>query len=200
MLTTINALDPIHFTFDTSEALYLKTQRERARSGSGGQRVEIRLQDEADYSRLGRVDFTDNGISAQSGTIRARAVVANPDNFLAPGMFGNMRLTGGAPERAMLIPDAAVRTDQARKIVYVVVNDAIEVKPVTVGPRIGRLRSIRSGLDAGDKVVIQGLQMVQPGAKVSPRLGRINPPEQATSVAAAPAQSPVSAQATLASN
>lgn len=200
LLTTINALDPIHFTFDTSEALYLKTQRERARSGSGGQRVEIRLQDEADYSRLGRVDFTDNGISAQSGTIRARAVVANPDNFLAPGMFGNMRLTGGAPERAMLIPDAAVRTDQARKIVYVVVNDAIEVKPVTVGPRIGRLRSIRSGLDAGDKVVIQGLQMVQPGAKVSPRLGRINPPEQATSVAAAPAQSPVSAQATLASN
>lgn len=199
LLTTINALDPIYFTFDSSEARFLKAQRERRESGNLAQQVEIRLQDETGYSWKGKVDFTDNGISAQSGTIRARAVVANPDYFLAPGMFGNMRLTGGSPERALLVPDGAVRTDQARKIVYVVGKDGtVAAREVTPGPRIGSLRTVRAGLAPNDKVVIQGLQMIQPGAKVTERLTKIEPPRAAAQPAATPVNEPAASQATIA--
>lgn len=197
LLTTINALDPIYFTFDSSEALFLKAQRDRQKAGSA-QQVEIRLQDETGYTWKGHVDFTDNGISAQSGTIRARAVVANPDYFLTPGMFGNMRLTDGSPARALLVPDAAVRTDQARKVVYVVGKDGtVAAREVSPGPRIGSLRSIRAGLSAEDKVVIQGLQMVQPGAKVTARVARIDPPG-AVPTTAVPVNEPAASQATIA--
>jgi membrane fusion protein, multidrug efflux system len=197
LLTTINALDPIYFTFDSSEALFLKAQRERQKSNLA-QQVEIRLQDETGYTWKGHVDFTDNGISAHSGTIRARAVVANPDYFLTPGMFGNMRLTDGAPAQALLVPDAAVRTDQARKVVYVVGKDGtVAAREVSPGPRIGSLRSIRAGLSADDKVVIQGLQMVQPGAKVTARVAKIDPPGAAPTTAAS-VNEPAASQATIA--
>lgn len=197
LLTSINALDPIYFTFDSSEALYLKGQRERAKGSDAAQQVEIKLQDEAGYDHKGRVDFTDNSLSAQSGTIRGRAVVSNPDYFLAPGMFGNMRLSQGETARALLVPDAAVRTDQARKVVFVVGKDGtVAAKPVEPGPLVGGLRSIRSGLTASDRVVIQGIQFAMPGAKVTPRAGRITPP--ATSAPQAAFQLPAAAQATLA--
>ncbi|MBA4758733.1 efflux RND transporter periplasmic adaptor subunit [Sphingosinicella sp.] len=197
LLTTINALDPIYFTFDSSEALFLKAQRERQKAG-GAQQVQIRLQDETGYAWKGHVDFTDNGISAQSGTIRARAVVANPDYFLTPGMFGNMRLTDGSPAQALLVPDAAVRTDQARKVVYVVAKDGtVAAREVTPGPRIGSLRSIRAGLSADDKVVIQGLQMMQPGAKVTERVAKIDPPGPVPT-AVVPVNEPAASQATIA--
>jgi RND family efflux transporter MFP subunit len=114
LLTTVNALDPIYFTFDASEALYLKSQRAR-RKGATASPVEIRLQDETDYRWKGQLDFTDNGLDPRSGTIRGRASLSNPDYFLTPGMFGNMRLANGSVSRALLIPDAAVQTDQARK-------------------------------------------------------------------------------------
>ncbi|WP_423602386.1 efflux RND transporter periplasmic adaptor subunit [Sphingomonas sp. MS122] len=199
LLTTINALDPIYFTFDSSEALYLKAQRERAKSGAAPQQVEVRLQDESGYNWKGRVDFTDNGISAQSGTIRARAVIDNPDYFLAPGMFGNMRLTGGSPERALLVPDAAVRTDQARKVVFVVGKDGtVAARQVTPGPRIGNLRTIRAGLAPTDKVVIQGLQMIQPGAKVTERVGKIELPRAPAAQPPTQVNEPAASQATLA--
>ncbi len=198
LLTTINALDPIYFTFDSSEALFLKGQRARQTSEGAGQQVEIRLQDETGYNWKGHVDFTDNGISAQSGTIRARAVISNPEYFLTPGMFGNMRLTDGSPARALLVPDAAVRTDQARKVVYVVAADGtVSAREVTPGPRIGSLRSIRTGLTASDKVVIQGLQMIQPGSKVTARTTRIDPPAKA-STSAVPVNEPIASQATIA--
>ncbi len=91
------------------------------------------------------------------GTIRARAVIANPSYFLAPGMFGNMRLADGGTTPALLIPDAAVRTDQARKIVLVVgKDDTVAAKPVETGPLVGNLRAIRSGLTRADRVIIQG--------------------------------------------
>ncbi len=119
LLTTINALDPIYFSFDASEALFLKARRARE-SGAAPSAVEIKLQDEADYRWHGRLDFTDNGLDTQSGTIRLRAVVANPAQFLTPGMFGNMRLSSSGTEPALLVPDSAVQADQARKIVLVV--------------------------------------------------------------------------------
>ncbi|MET0239665.1 MAG: efflux RND transporter periplasmic adaptor subunit [Sphingobium sp.] len=192
VMTTINALDPIYFTFNGSEALYLKNRRQN----EGARQVEIRLQDEAEYKWKGNVDFTDNAIDNGSGTIRGRAVIANPGNFLVPGMFGNMRLGGGAVHQALLIPDAAVVTDQARKIVYVVVKDgSVAVKPVEVGALANGLRVIRSGLDARDDVVIQGTQFVMPGVKVNKVAGRIDVAKVAASV---PVTSPISSQATLA--
>lgn len=192
MLTTVMALNPIHFTFDGSESLYLRSLRNRE-AGAEPQQVEIRLQDETDYSWRGRVDFTDNSIAADSGTMRARAVVANPDYFLAPGMFGNMRMSTGMRSNALLVPDAAVLTDQARKIVLVVGRDGkVEARPVELGARIGTLRTIRAGLKPSDKVIIEGIQMAQAGAQVNLRTGRITETRQAaaepTTVAPPPSQ------------
>lgn len=195
ILTTINALNPIYFTFDGSEALYLKQRRQAQGSG---QNVEIRLQDESSYKWLGRVDFTDNAIENGSGTIRGRAVIANPDNFLVPGMFGNMRMNGGAPQQALLVPDAAVVNDQARKLVYVVAkDDIVAVRPVQVGALANGLRVIRSGLQPTDRVVIQGTQFAQPGQKVNPVAGRIIP--VAAAAPEAPS-APAASQATIAAN
>jgi RND family efflux transporter MFP subunit len=197
LLTTINSLDPIYFTFDVPESLYLKTARDRQANRGAGELTEIRLQDEADYSWHGRLDFTDNGISQNSGTIRARAVVANPTYFLAPGMFGNMRLADGGTTPALLVPDAAVRTDQARKIVLVVgKDDTVAAKPVETGPLVGNLRAIRSGLTKSDRVIIQGVQFAMPGAKVKPRITQIK--FDAGAAKALPAAEPSSSQATLA--
>lgn len=192
LLTTINALDPIHFSFDASEALFLKAKRER---GSGGV-AEIRLQDEADYRWKGRLDFTDNGIDPRSGSIRGRAVLSNPDLFLTPGMFGNMRLGSGGTVQALLVPDAAVRTDQARKVVLVVGQDgAVATKPVTAGPLVDGLRIVRSGLSPQDRVIIAGTQLAQPGSKVQVRVGRV---QAIRAQGGPPVVAPAAAQATLA--
>ena len=181
VLTTINALDPIYFSFDGSEALYLKQRRQ----GQTSQQVEIRLQDESDYKWRGRVDFVDNTIENGSGTIRGRAVISNPNYFLVPGMFGNMRMGSGMAHQALLVPDAAVVTDQARKIVYVIGKDgAAAARPVQVGALANGLRVIRSGLQRGDRVVIQGTQFAQAGQPVKPIAGRITPAKAPPAAAA----------------
>lgn len=198
MLTTINALDPIYFTFDASEALFLKARRARE-SGAAQSAVEIKLQDEPDYRWHGRLDFTDNGLDEHSGTIRLRAVVSNPTQFLTPGMFGNMRLSSSGTTPALLVPDAAVQTDQARKIVLVAGKDGgVAPRPVVLGPVVDGLRVIRSGLTTADRVVIAGGQLVLPGAKVQIRPGKIEPLPAAA--AAAPAPAPLNGEATLVGN
>jgi RND family efflux transporter MFP subunit len=175
LLTTINAVDPIHFTFDASEALFLKARRARE-NGAAPSAVEIRLQDETDYRWRGRLDFTDNGLDTRSGTIRLRAVVRNNGQFLTPGMFGNMRLASRGTASALLVPDAAVQTDQARKVVPVVGPDgSVTPRPVVLGPVVDGLRVVRSGLDAKDRVVISGGQLAMPGTKVQVRRGVIEP-------------------------
>lgn len=195
LLTTINALDPIYFTFDGSEALFLKTKRARE-AGAQASPVEIRLQDETDYKWKGRLDFTDNGLDPKSGTIRGRAVLSNPDLFLTPGMFGNMRLSAGGTAQALMVPDAAIQTDQARKLVLTVGNDGtVAPKPVVLGPVVDGLRIIRSGLSAQDRVVISGTQFAAPGGKVTPKPGKITPTvtDQAPALTA-----PVTGEATFA--
>jgi RND family efflux transporter MFP subunit len=195
LLTTINALDPIYFTFDGSEALFLKAQRARA-AGTAASPVEIQLQDESSYRWKGQLDFTDNGLDPRSGTIRGRAVLHNPNYFLTPGLFGNMRLASGGTQRALLVPDAAVQTDQARKTLLVVGQDGkVAVKPVTLGPVVDGLRVIASGLAPNDKVIISGTQMAMPGMPVQATAGRIAP---ATSANVPAAGAPASAEATFA--
>jgi multidrug efflux system membrane fusion protein len=183
LLTTIVATDPLYFAFDGSEGSFLKSKREGQERGAV---VQIRLQDEADYKWTGELDFTDNGLDPHSGTIRARAVVRNPGNFLTPGMFGNMRLATGGTEKALLVPDTAVQTDQTRKLLLVVARDGtVSAREVALGPVIdGGLRVVRGGLAPGDRVVIEGTQMAMPGGKVTARVSRIAPPRPAAPAAA----------------
>lgn len=195
LLTTVYALDPIYFGFEGSEALYLKQLR-RKQAAKGGAQVQIRLQDEGDYRWSGKVDFTDNALNTGSGTMRGRAVIANPDYFLTPGMFGNMRLSAGGATDALLIPDAAVQIDQTRKVVYVVgKGGVVTAKPVETGPLLNGLRIVRFGIGPHDKVVIQGVQYAQPGGIVSAQSGRITPviPQLASRGFTAPAASQATA-------
>ena len=193
VLTTINALDPIYFTFDGSEALFLKTQRNR-QPGAAAPAVEIQLQDETSHRWKGKLDFTDNGLDTHSGTIRGRAVLPNPGLFLTPGMFGNMRLASAGTKPALLVPDDAVQTDQARKILLTVdANNVVTPKPVTLGAVVDGMRVIRSGVGPTDRIIIKGTQMAMPGAKVAPTVGKI----VASADTAAPTAQPIAGEATL---
>jgi RND family efflux transporter MFP subunit len=195
LLTTINAIDPIRFDFDASEALFLKAQRDRAAKRDLSD-VDVRLQDEATYRWHGRLDFTDNAIDPRSGTIRLRAEFANPDGFLTPGMFGNMRLASGGKAQAMLVPDAAVQPDQSRKIVLVVDKDGtVAAKPVEPGPLVDGLRVIRKGLSPQDRVVVSNYGAAVPGSKVELRQGKIAPTRDTTTPSGP--EAPAAAQATL---
>ncbi|TIX50819.1 efflux RND transporter periplasmic adaptor subunit [Alteraurantiacibacter aquimixticola] len=190
LLTTINAIDPLYFTFDGSEGLFLKARREGVDRGT---EVQIRLQDEADYQWTGTLDFTDNGLDARSGTIRARAVIANPEGFLTPGMFGNMRLASGGTTLALLVPDTAIVTDQTRKLLLVVDEEGtVATKEVELGPVADGLRVIRSGIAKTDRVIISGTQLAFPGATVTTRPGTIAPAQEA---AARPDVEPLPASA-----
>ena len=181
VLTTIVSLDPIRFTFDGSEALYLKYQRDsrlgtRRSSRDASNPVLIRLQDEADYRWKGHMDFVDNALSSGTGTIRGRAVVDNPGNFLTPGMFGHLRLLGSAPYKALLVPDKAVQTDQTIQVLYVLGADGVvHQQQVDPGPVVDGLRVIKSGLKPTDEVVIDGLTRVRPGDKAKSVQGEIKP-------------------------
>lgn len=191
VLTTIVSTDPIHFAFDGSEALLLRYQRQGG--GQLGSPVRIRLQDEATYSHAGRLDFIDNAISSGSGTIQARAIVPNPDGLLRPGMVGRLQLSASPPYNALLIPDTAIGTEGVRRIVYVADRQGnVATRPVELGPLVGNLRVIRSGVRANEMVVIDGLQRIIPGQKVTPRAGRIPPPTAAQPGGPPPQSAPAS--------
>ncbi len=180
LLTTIVSLDPIRFVFDASEADYIRYSRlsqtgQRASGRDTANPVQVRLSDETEWKRSGKMDFVDNQLNARSGTIRGRAVFENADQFLTPGTFGRMRLWGGDFD-ALLVPDSSIVSDQARKIVLAIgPENKIVPKVVTLGPISNGLRVIREGLTAQDRVVIDGLAnpMVRPGATVNPKAGEI---------------------------
>ncbi|MBW8303101.1 MAG: efflux RND transporter periplasmic adaptor subunit, partial [Brevundimonas sp.] len=150
----------------------------------GAAPIQVRRQDETSFSRAGTLDFTDNAVDGSSGVIRLRAVIPNADGFLKPGMFGQARLAGAGTYDAMLVPDAAIATDQARRIVYVAAADgSVTPKPVQLGPLVDGLRIIRSGLERTDRVIINGVQRIQqPGMKVQARNGQIRPVARETQV------------------
>ena len=175
LLTTIVSLNPIHFVFNIPEPDYVRYARPAGGPRASGDRVQIRLANEKEWTRNGEMNFIDNQLYGKSGTIRARAVLENPDLFLTPGIFGRLRLFAGEAE-ALLIPDAAVVSDQSRKVVYAVGPDnKIQAKPVTLGPIEETLRVITSGLSRDDRVVISGLAnpAVRSGAVVAPLPGSI---------------------------
>jgi multidrug efflux system membrane fusion protein len=180
LLTTIVSLDPIHFEFDVSEADFLHYSRAGVTRDKGKTPAYVRLADETDWKRAGTIDFLDNQLNVRSGTIRARAVLDNKDLFLTPGAFGRVRVNGG-DLNALLIPDAAIASDQTNKVVMTVTPDnKVVPKPVSLGPLHKGLRVILSGLDPNDRVITAGLAnpMVRPGAAVAPTESVIVPQEK----------------------
>jgi multidrug efflux system membrane fusion protein len=132
-----------------------------------GVAVSLELIDEKDFDHSGKIDFVDNAISTSSGTIRGRAIFANPNGIFVPGMFGRIRVPGSPPHPALLIPDAAIGSEQARKYVLVVDDsDTVRQKYVTLGQLDGGLRLVRDGLLPADRVIVNGLMHAQPGIKV----------------------------------
>ena len=183
LLTSIVTLDPIHFIFDGSEAdfiRYLRLAKAGTRPSSRDVQnpVAVRLADEADYKHMGRMDFVDNVVNVKTGTIRARALFDNKDGLLTPGFFGRLRLFGGTMD-ALLIPDGAIASDQASKIVFTVANDGtVGTKKVELGPIVDGLRVVRSGLAANDRMVVEGLARAHPGQKVTAEDGTIKAAEK----------------------
>ena len=164
------------FTFD--EAAYLRYER-LAREGKdvtsreGSTIVAVKLIDEKDFAHQGRLDFVDNVIDKASGTIRGRAVLPNPDGVLTPGMFGRIRVPGTPPYLALLVPEVAIGTEQARKFLLVVAPDGtVQQKFVTFGQAVGSMRVVKDGLASDDRVVVNGLMRARPGQKVTPQEGR----------------------------
>ncbi|PZU92500.1 MAG: efflux transporter periplasmic adaptor subunit [Chelatococcus sp.] len=178
LLTTIVAVDPIYFTFDASEADFLRFARRvsQAKAGSeDGMPAEVRLADETEWKRRGKIDFVDNALNARSGTIRQRVVFDNKDQFLTPGTFGRLRVYAGEAD-ALLVPDAVIASDQANKVVLTVgPENKVVPKPVTLGQMSGGLRVVVGGLSPQDKVIVGGFAnpMVRPGAVVTPMPGEI---------------------------
>jgi multidrug efflux system membrane fusion protein len=175
LLATLVSLDPLYLDFDMSESDYLAFSRERSKQKEVlADKIEIALSDETDFSRQGTLDFVDNVLDRSSGTIHVRATVPNADLFLTPGSFARVQLALGAPVTTLLVPDAAVLPDQTRHLVLTVApDDTVVPKPVETGDERGGLRVIRSGLNADDRVIIEGLPYASPGSKVSSKDGDI---------------------------
>lgn len=168
MLATIVSIDPIRFEFTLDEAAYLRYQRFSQRGTATP--VRLKLLDEDDFAHEGQMDFVDNVINQSSGTIRGRAVFVNPNGLFTPGMFGRVQVPGSAPYEALLVPDVAIGTEQVRKFVLVVdAENTARLKYVTTGQVIDDLRVIKTGLAAGDRVIINGLMRARINQKVVPQ-------------------------------
>ena len=164
LLTTIVALDPIYVYFDSDEQAYLKQMRV---TGTPTTPVQIGLVNETGFPHEGKLDFVDNRVDQAAGTVRVRAVLANPGHQFAPGLFARVRLSSNDRHAATLIQDQAVGTDQDRKFVLVLKADStVEYRPITLGPIVDGLRTVQTGLAPGEQVVINGLMRVRPGMKV----------------------------------
>lgn len=174
ILSSVVSTDRIYASFDGDEETYLRV-RDRARQDQPVP-VHIGLANEAGFPHEGALEFVDNRLDPATGSVRMRAVLANKDGTLVPGLFARVQLAGGSGggdgrSRALLIHDRAVSTDQDRKFVYVVDKDGKAVyRPVVLGPAVDGLRIVRKGLAAGEKIIVGGLQRVRPGAPLAPKL------------------------------
>ena len=175
LLAIIVSTDPIRFEFSMDEASFLRYTR-LAQSGTDGTSrgittpVGLKLIDEPTFNHTGKMDFVDNVVDRLSGTIRGRAQFPNPDGVFTPGMFGRVQIAGSAPYEALLVPDPAIGTEQARKFVFVVgADNVVATKYVTLGQVVDGLRVIKSGLDPGDNVIVNGLMRARAGNKVTPQ-------------------------------
>ncbi len=175
LLTTIVSLDPLYLYGDADERSilkYLRLRREGKRVSARDEEIaaEMGLADEPGFPHSGYIDFVDNRVDPNTGTMRARGVFSNADHSLSPGFFARIRIPGSGKYPALLIPDRALGSDQAQKFVYVVnAEKKVEFRPVQIGPMIDGLRVVKDGLKPGEQVIVEGLLRVRPGVEVDPK-------------------------------
>ncbi len=173
VLTTLVSLSPIYASFSVDEQTYLRTLRQAGAKTS----VSLGLANEAGYSREGVLASVDNRLDTVSGTIRVRASFDNADGALVPGLYARVRVGAAQPRQAILIDDAAIGTDQAHKFVLVVdAQGRAQYREVRPGDLYDGLRIVESGLAAGDRIVVNGIQRVRPGDRVSSRVVQMTAP------------------------
>jgi multidrug efflux system membrane fusion protein len=175
VLTSVVSLERIYASFDGDEQTYLRvgTRDQRAKQAI----VKVGLANEEGFPHEGKLEFVDNQLDARTGSVRMRATLANPDRALAPGLFARVQVGSSEAGKAIVINDRAVGTDQSRKFVVVVGADGkAEYRPVTLGPVVDGMRVVRTGLKAGEKIVVNGLQRVRPGAPVTPQIVPMDAP------------------------
>jgi multidrug efflux system membrane fusion protein len=196
LLTTLVSVDPVYVIFEADEKVYRKLQAQ-LREGTALDAEELRLPVEVGltgdlgFPFLGELDFIDNQVDPATGTIRSRAVLPNPDGRLTPGLFARVRLFGSHEYDAMLIHDMAVLTDQDRKYVYVVgANNLAERRDVQLGDLVDGLRVVTGGLEADDRVVVNGVRKIFfPGMPLAPEAVPMSDPLAAGSPASGTASS-----------
>lgn len=190
VLTTLVSLDKMHVHFDTDERTFLHyaelaRKGERPSENGAGVPVQVGLVGEEGFPHSGVVDFLDNQVDPATGTIRARALLDNADRAFTPGLFARVRVLGSGQFDAMLVDDKAVLTDQDRKYVYVVdAKHKAQRRDVTLGRTADGLRIVETGLKAGDKVIVSGVQKVFfPGMPVQDKTVVMGAPEAAPAIA-----------------
>ncbi|MEM7545520.1 MAG: efflux RND transporter periplasmic adaptor subunit [Pseudomonadota bacterium] len=177
MMTSIVATDPAYFYFDIDERYFLaysrdaRTRGATLQQGGGGLQVTVSLSDDSIPPQIGVLDFSENRIDEQTGTMRVRAVLENPDDLLTPGLFGRVNVPGSLPYEGVLLPDEAIVADQNRRLVMLVDDEGnVTPREVRTGPRIDGYRVIRDGLDGTETVVVEGVVRARPGAVVTPEM------------------------------
>jgi membrane fusion protein, multidrug efflux system len=182
LLTTVVSVGEMYAYFDASEQAYLRyvdlaRKGERPSGRENRNPMRMGLANEEGFPHEGYIDFVDNRVNPSTGTIRGRAVFQNSDNSLTPGLFVRLQLLGSGKYNATLIHDRAIGTDQDRKFVLVVAPDnKLEYRQVTLGPMVDGLRVVRNGLKSGERIVVNGLQRVRPGAVVQPNVVPMDSP------------------------
>jgi membrane fusion protein, multidrug efflux system len=178
LLTTIVAEDPMYAYFDVDERTYLDLVGGAVRSQAmrvpiAELQVQMRLVNEDQFTRTGAVNFIDNRVVGNTGTIRMRGVFANADGYLKPGLFVRMRLPTTKPYKALVVAEEALLSDQGRRYVYVVnENNEAVYRAVKLGQAIHGMRVVRDGLKERERVILSGMQRVRPGAKVEPKVDK----------------------------
>jgi RND family efflux transporter MFP subunit len=173
-LTTIVSIDPLYCYINVPESAALRYQElalQEKKSNVAGAKIAcfLQLENETNFPHQGMIDFVDNQVDVNTGTEQIRCVFANPTTILTPGLFTLTRIPASGRYQALLIPDAAVNTDQNERYLLIVgTDDVVKQRPVKLGALFGTLRSITDGLKPGERVIVNGLQSAQPGAKVTP--------------------------------
>lgn len=191
-LTTIQQLDPIYVDATQPADTLLRLQREYAagelkHSGDNQARVELTLSDGTKYPVAGKLQFADTTVDQSTGSVTLRAVFPNPKHVLLPGMFVHLQIDEGTREQALLAPQQGVTHDASGAATAMIVNDKDEVQQVKINAdrAIGSKWLVTSGLKAGDRVIIGGLQFIKPGEKVRVQEARLQPPSQPASAGSA---------------